>query len=200
MTEIIEKGGIMMIPIIASSALALAVIIDRIYIFFIKTKFLKKETINDIIRLVENGERKKAIELLKNEDSIFKNFFLSVLEEEDPGEYENAATISGEDILFYLNRRLNILSVLGSVLPLMGLLGTVLGMIKVFSMVAHAGDAADITLLAGGIWEALITTAAGMAVAIPVVLIYHYLNRTIEKTAHSMQQKISQLILVLKRG
>ncbi len=200
MTEIIEKGGIMMIPIIASSVLAFAVILDRIYVFFIKTKFLEKEKIHEMFDLAEQGQREEAINLLEGENSIFKNLFLSVLREKDAAEYENAATITGDDILFYLNRRLNILSVLGAVLPLMGLLGTVLGMIKVFSRVAHAGDAADITLLAGGIWEALITTAAGMAVAIPVLLIYHYFNRTIEKIAHSMQQKISSLISILKRS
>jgi hypothetical protein len=68
------------------------------------------------------------------------------------------AALRGSDILFGLNKRLNVLAVLGSVLPLMGLLGTVLGMIKVFARVSEAGDAADIAMLAGGIWEALITT------------------------------------------
>jgi len=199
MTELIQKGGFMMIPIIASSALALAVILERIYIIFIKTKFINSDKITDVLKHATAGSRKSASELLKDDNSIFKDIFISVLEETDSEEYENTATISGEEIMFHLNRRLKVLSVLGSVLPLMGLLGTVMGMINVFAKVSHAGDAADITLLAGGIWEALITTAAGMSIAIPVVLIYHFFNRTLEKTAHNMQQSISQLILILKR-
>ena len=153
-----------------------------------------------MITYAEQGDKKKAIAAIKEEDSVFKALFLSVLEEKDNNEMENAATIAGNDILFFLSKRLNTLSVLGSILPLMGLLGTVFGMIKVFSKVAQAGDAADITLLAGGIWEALITTAAGMAVAIPVVLVYHYFKRMIDWTAHAMQQKVSRLILILRRS
>ncbi|HOP28873.1 MAG TPA: MotA/TolQ/ExbB proton channel family protein [Spirochaetota bacterium] len=199
MTGLIAKGGIMMYPILLSSIIATAVIIDRIYIFFIKTKFLEKEKISEMFSLAENGEKDKARILMEKENSIFASLFISILNEKEPSEMEDAATLSGEDILFYLGRRLNILSILGSVLPLMGLLGTVIGMIKVFAKVASAGDAADIAILAGGIWEALITTAAGMIIAIPVILIYHYFNRTLEKIAHAMQQKSSRLIIILKK-
>lgn len=200
MTEILEQGGVMMIPILASSALALAVIIERLYALFIRTKLLKHETLDQVFALAESGERQQATELLRAENSVFCPLFIDVLEESDPAEYEKVASLVGSDILFKLNKRLIVLSVLGSMLPLMGLLGTVLGMIKVFSQVAHAGDAADIAMLAGGIWEALITTAAGMAVAIPVLLVYHFLRRTLEKIAHTMQQKVSHLIQVLKHG
>jgi len=199
MTGLIAKGGIMMYPILLSSIIATAVIIDRIYIFFIKTKFLEKEKISEMFSMAENGEKDKARLLMEKENSIFASLFISILNEKEPSEMEDAATLSGEDILFYLGRRLNILSILGSVLPLMGLLGTVIGMIKVFAKVASAGDAADIAILAGGIWEALITTAAGMIIAIPVILIYHYFNRTLEKIAHAMQQKSSRLIIILKK-
>ncbi|HOP62020.1 MAG TPA: MotA/TolQ/ExbB proton channel family protein [Spirochaetota bacterium] len=199
MIDLISKGGIMMYPIILSSVAATAVIIERIYVYFIKTKFLEKEKILEMFSLVEKGEKGRALSLMEKEKSIFASLFISILKEENPAEMEDAATLSGEEILFHLGRRLNILSVLGSVLPLMGLLGTVLGMIKVFTKVAHAGDAADIAILAGGIWEALITTAAGMIIAIPVILIYHYFNRNLEKIAHSMQQKSSRLIFILKK-
>ncbi len=199
MTEILEKGGVMMIPILVSSALALAVILERLYAFFIQTKLLKHETLDAVFDLAAHGRRAEAVALLQHEDSVFGPLFVDVLEEKDPAEYENVAALRGSDILFELNKRLSILSVLGSVLPLMGLLGTVLGMIKVFARVAAAGDAADIAMLAGGIWEALITTAAGMAVAIPVVLVYHFLRRTLDRIAHTMQQKVSRLIQVLKQ-
>lgn len=199
MKELIIRGGIMMYPIIISSIIALAVIIDRIYVLFIKTKFLEKETVNQVYKLAASGETGKAIEILDKETSVFTAFFLAVLREPDSEEQEKAAVAAGDEILFELSRRINILSVLASVLPLMGLLGTVLGMIKVFSRMAEAGDAADITILAGGIWEALLTTAAGMAIAIPVMLIFHYFNLTIERIAHRMQQRGTSLINILKK-
>ncbi len=199
MIELFEKGGIMMYPILLSSIIATAVIIDRVYIFFIKTKFLEKGKITEMFSLAEEGGREKALVLMQNEKSIFAELFISALKENNEHDMEEAALLSGEEILFYLKRRLYLLSVLGSALPLMGLLGTVLGMIKVFNKVANAGNAADISILAGGIWEALITTAAGMMIAIPVILIYHFFNRTVEKISHAMQQKVSRLIMVLKK-
>ncbi len=189
-----------MYPIIISSIIAVAVIIERIYIFFIRTKFLEKEKIKEMFHLAESGEIENALLLMKKEESIFASLFVSILEEKNRGEMEDAAELSGEEILFFLGRRLGVLSVLGSVLPLMGLLGTVLGMIKVFEKVASAGDAADIAILAGGIWEALITTAAGMMIAIPVILFYHYFVRNLEKISHLMQQKASSLISILKKN
>jgi biopolymer transport protein ExbB len=149
--------------------------------------------------LAESGRKDKALEILEKEPSIFASLFISILKEKSISDMEEAALLTGEEILFYLKRRLSLLSVLGSILPLMGLLGTVLGMIKVFTKVANAGNAADISILAGGIWEALITTAAGMIIAIPVILIYHFFNRAIEKISHSMQQKVSRLIMILKK-
>jgi len=199
MKELIVKGGFMMYPIIISSIIAMAIIIDRVYVLFIKTKFLKKKTLELIYRLAASGEIEKAKEILVKETSVFAVFLLAVLSEPDPMEQENAAVTAGDEILFCLNRRLSTLSVLGSVLPLMGLLGTVLGMIKVFYRITRAGNAADITILAGGIWEALITTAAGMIIAIPVLLVLNYFNQTIEKTSRRMQQTGSFLINILKR-
>ena len=198
--EIIERGGLMMYPIILASVIAIAVIIERTYIIFFRTKFLEKEKIKEMFNLVESGEKDKALSIMQNEESIFASLFVSVLEEKSVEGMEDAAALSGDEILFSLGRRLGVLSVLGSVLPLMGLLGTVLGMIKVFARVASAGDAADIAILAGGIWEALITTAAGMMIAIPVILIYHYCVRNLEKISHVMQQKASKLIFSLKRS
>ena len=199
MVEIVEKGGIMMIPILASSALALAIILERAYVLIVRARPLARETRDRMFELVAANRREQAVDLIKQDPGLFGRLYLSVLEEPDPDAWEQAASLTGSDILFQLNRRLSVLTILGSVLPLMGLLGTVLGMIKVFTRVAQAGDAADITMLAGGIWEALITTAAGMAVAIPVLLINHGFRRTLDRIAHLMQQKVSQLIQLRKR-
>ena len=200
MTELFEKGGIMMYPILIASVVAIAVILERIYILYYKKRIIEESVIDDVIHYTDKGCIDEALELVKSQDSVYANYYVSILEQTEPEQMERMAVSEGDDLLFDLSRRLNVLSITASVLPLMGLLGTVLGMITVFSRVAHAGDAADITLLAGGIWEALLTTAAGMAVAIPVMLLYHLFKRSIEKRAHSMSRNGDRIIASLRKG
>jgi len=199
MFELFEKGGVMMYPILVTSILAIAVIIERAYFLYFKIKKLEDSVIGDILDSTDNGNAVKAIEFLEQEESIYKNYYISILQQNEEELMEKAAILKGDELLFNLNRRLNMLSIAASVLPLMGLLGTVLGMIKVFSRVAQAGDAADISVLAGGIWEALLTTAAGMAIAIPVMLFYHFFKRSIEKIAHSMSQNGDKIIASFRK-
>jgi biopolymer transport protein ExbB len=199
MFELFEKGGVMMYPILVTSILAIAVIIERAYFLYFKIKKLEDSVIENMLNSTDNGNAVKAIEFLEQEESIYKNYYISILQQNEEELMEKAAILKGDELLFNLNRRLNMLSIAASVLPLMGLLGTVLGMIKVFSRVAQAGDAADISVLAGGIWEALLTTAAGMAIAIPVMLFYHFFKRSIEKIAHSMSQNGDKIIASFRK-
>lgn len=199
MFELFEKGGVMMYPILVTSILAIAVIIERTYFLYFKIKKLEDSVIENMLNSTDKGNAVKAIEILEQEKSIYKNYYISILQQNEEELMEKAATSKGDELLFNLNRRLNMLSIAASILPLMGLLGTVLGMIKVFSRVAQAGDAADISVLAGGIWEALLTTAAGMVIAIPVMLFYHLFKRSIEKIAHSMSQNGDKIITSLRK-
>jgi len=198
MIELIEKGGMMMYPIVITSIVAFTIVFEKFYVLFFQGKYLDQETIDRAFNLLDEGKRDEAENIISSDKSPFSDFFLSVFREKEEKEMEHAASISGDKIIFNLSRRLSVLSISASVLPLMGLLGTVLGMIKVFSRVAHAGSAADISILAGGIWESLITTAAGMLIAIPVILIHHYYKRNISDTMHFMQQDGDMLISKLK--
>ena len=197
MLELIEKGGFMMYPIIFSSMIVFAVAVER-FIVFSRIKLLEKSKLKDMYDLLEKGKVGDVTEMLNAEKTPLSGYFRAIVTEKTEERCEKAAHITGEDIIFQLNRRLSVLAVLGSLVPLMGLLGTVIGMIKVFSRVAAAGDMSDISILAGGIWEALVTTAAGMAVAIPTLLIFHYLERRIEKTAHRMQHKGEKIIEIMR--
>lgn len=197
MFELIEKGGIMMYPIMFTSMIVFAVAIER-FIVFSKIKLLEKSKLKNMYDLLEEGKVKDVKEMLEAEKTPLSGYFMAIVSERSEDRCEKAAHLAGEEIIFQLNRRLSVLSVLGSLVPLMGLLGTVVGMIKVFSRVAAAGDMSDISILAGGIWEALVTTAAGMAVAIPTLLIYHYLERRIEKIAHRMQHKGEKIIEIMR--
>ncbi len=99
----------------------------------------------------------------------------------------------GSDILFQLRRGLRPLEVIGSLAPLLGLLGTVLGMIKAFQQLEAAGNQVNPAILSGGIWEALLTTAVGLCVAIPAVALLNWLERRIDHLAHDMDNLVTQI-------
>lgn len=99
----------------------------------------------------------------------------------------------GSDVLFRLRRGLRPLEVIGSLAPLLGLLGTVLGMIKAFQQLEAAGNKVNPAILSGGIWEALLTTAVGLCVAIPVVALLNWLERRIDHLAHDMDNTVTQV-------
>ncbi len=199
MTELIEKGGFMMYPIMLSSVIALAVFIERLFVFA-SVKLPKKEISDEFLSSLEKEGVKGGISFISSWKGAFKDFLAAVLNEKSEESCEKAASSAGDDILFNLNRRLDFLSMLGSVTPLMGLLGTVIGMIKVFSRVAAAGEMSDISILAGGIWEALLTTAAGLAVAIPILFAHNYLERKLDKITHLMMQTAQKTVALMKAG
>jgi biopolymer transport protein ExbB len=99
----------------------------------------------------------------------------------------------GSDALFQLRRGLRPLEVIGSVSPLLGLLGTVLGMIEAFQQLEAAGNKVNPAILSGGIWEALLTTAVGLCVAIPVVVVLNWLERRVDHLAHEMDNLVTQV-------
>jgi len=199
MTELIEKGGFMMYPIMLSSVIALAVFIERLFVFA-SVKLPKKEISDEFFSSLEKEGVQGGISFISSWKGAFKDFLAAVLNEKSEEACEKAASSAGDDILFNLNRRLDFLSMLGSVTPLMGLLGTVIGMIKVFSRVAAAGEMSDISILAGGIWEALLTTAAGLAVAIPILFAHNYLERKLDKITHLMMQTAQKTVALMKAG
>lgn len=102
----------------------------------------------------------------------------------------------GREALEGLRTGLRPLEVIGSLAPLLGLFGTVLGMIKAFRQLEMAGNQVNPSVLSGGIWEALLTTAVGLAVAIPVVALLNWLERRIERLAHRMDDAVTQVFTV----
>ena len=105
---------------------------------------------------------------------------------------EEVARYAG-DALESLRSYFRPLEVIASLAPLLGLFGTVLGMIEAFQQLEQAGNQVNPAILSGGIWQALLTTAAGLAVAIPVVVILNWLERRVDRVAHEMDSLVTQL-------
>jgi biopolymer transport protein ExbB len=200
MWEIFEKGGFMMYPILASSVFALAVIVER-WIVMARTKIPSEEDVQVLCTMAREGLADRVDEALTQSKTPIHRVMSAVWRTEgDERAREKSAGIAGDHVLRHLNKRLQSLAILGSLVPLMGLLGTVLGMIRVFSKVAAAGDVSDISLLAGGIWEALLTTAAGMSVAIPILLAYYWLSGKVDKVAFEMAHHGEEFIAAMRVG
>jgi biopolymer transport protein ExbB len=200
MIELFERGGIMMYPLILSSVIALAIIIER---FFSLRK--NKIIIPDIINVVEQFSSFQDIELARNICAKYHGPLSNLIKiglenaEMDRAEIKELIEDQGRQEVRHLEKGLAVLETISGIAPLMGLLGTVLGMIKVFSVIKEQGIG-QAAALSGGISEALITTVAGLFIGIPVLIFYNFFTKRaenfvldIEKYSIFLIQKISRL-------
>jgi len=162
--QLMQDGGILMYPILAMLIIALLLILERLFVLLGSGKFLK-----EIKKTVSNPELKTRKEAEKSVEAQFAK------------------------IVPHLENRLSIISILGTTAPLLGLLGTVMGMIELFDVITIHGTA-DPKLLAGGISIALVTTEAGLSVAIPVHLLHTWIAGRIEKRIGKMDYAAMSLI------
>ena len=183
--DFITKGGIVMIPIGICSFVAVAVFIERLISLrrsaIIPATFLPglKKTLRK-----DPTDKAKAIAYCRTNGSAVANVFAAGIKKLDGSieSIQQRIDEAGQREVLKLRRFLRVLSVIASVTPLMGLLGTIFGMIKAFQTVAISPDALGKTeLLATGIYEAMITTAAGLSVAIPVLIAYHWISAKVDR-------------------
>ena len=179
--ELMGKGGVLMYPIFLASVIAGAIIIERL-IFFKKCKEDPEEIFKAIKDLAESDKKIDFNDLKKsNEGPVSRILEVGLKAHKEPRwKLEEKLTVHGQEEIRGLRKNLRGLEVIATISPLMGLLGTVIGMVKAFNKVAQYKGQVDPSLLAGGIWEALLTTAAGLALAIPVVIMLNYFERKVE--------------------
>ncbi|WP_078716779.1 MotA/TolQ/ExbB proton channel family protein [Paucidesulfovibrio gracilis] len=191
--NIVQQGGLMMWPLLVVSVVALGVILER-FVVISTTRFPALRVLSALRDDIQDSKAAQLPSDIADRYPAFVPFFEALLFEEcSKSQREATAQAAGEEILFRLNRGLDLLSTLSNVAPLMGLLGTVIGMISAFSTLAASSDV-DISLLAGGIWQALLTTATGLAIAIPTLLAHRWFLRQQEKVAHAMQVGAAYLL------
>ena len=158
--ELMGKGGVLMYPIFLASVVAGAIIIER-FIFFKKCKENPEEIFKAIKDLAESNEKIGFNDLKKSKEGPVSRILEVGLKahKEPRWKLEEKLTVHGQEEIRDLRKNLRGLEVIATISPLMGLLGTVIGMVKAFNKVAQYKGQVDPSLLAGGIWEALLTTA-----------------------------------------
>ncbi len=192
LVSIIMKGGPMiMVPLFIFSIITLGIFIERIYKFYTIPSDTKANVfLNDVEEIIKKyGDIERLIDFLKKQKTIFTYIFLNIImrykflvEEKRPilNMREELLETGEDSVREYLEEFLPIINTIASVAVLLGLLGTVLGMIASFDEIAKGGKG-DPTVVAGGISTALITTASGLIVALPAILAYSFLRRRLEK-------------------
>jgi biopolymer transport protein ExbB len=198
--EIILAGGWLMAPLILCSILSLTIIAERLWTLR-RSKVVPKgigEQVKDWAARHELDRR--HIEQLRSESALGRVLAGALINRHRSRELiKESVEDTGRHVVHELERFLNTLGTIAGISPLLGLLGTVIGMIKVFSAImAHGvGNANE---LAGGISEALITTAAGLTVAIPSFFFYRYFKGQVEEYVVSMEEQAISLIEAIERG
>ena len=197
MIDLIEKGGIVMYPIFLCSIVALAVFIERLLVLRRK-RIIPGEFVQAIEAQITAQDIKGAMAMCEKDDSSISNIFLSGLKNAGKGMWlvKEAIEERGGRESIILEKRVGILSTIAQLSPLLGLLGTVSGMIKTFNVISLQG-VGNPTMLAGGISEALITTATGLCVAIPTLVCYRIVKDKADSLIFEMEENSVRIIELL---
>ena len=188
MWEIVKAGGPFMLPIILCSIIAVGILLERLWTLQRK-RVLPQELIKRVTDLTDKNQvTPKVIEALEK-NSPLGRVLAAALANRDRGRAIMMERVedTGRHVIHELERFLNSLGTIASISPLLGLLGTVTGIIRAFNAVM-LGGMGDPRMLAGGISEALITTAGGLAVAIPSFIAYRYLRGKVERIVVEMEK------------
>ncbi len=194
MLEIITAGGWLMLPILTCSVVAMAIVVERCWTLR-QSRILPSNLANQARRwLVDDGIPDEKIKLLQSNSPLGRVLAAGLANRHLPREkIKGSVEEVGSHVAHELQRFLNALGTIATITPLIGLLGTVIGMISVFTRITSAG-VGNPTELAGGISTALITTAAGLAVAIPSLMMYRYFRGRVEELVVGMEQESLKLI------
>lgn len=197
--EMFLKGGFVMWLILASSIVAVAIIIEK---FIVLRK--AKQNIPTFMVKIRNFLKKKdvagAIGFCMEEKSPISNIVKKALKKYKHGHQRVVETIdtAGRQEISKLEKGLTTLATIAGAAPMLGFLGTVTGMIQAFMKIQELQGSAGPADLAGGIWEALLTTAFGLFVGIPVLAVYNYLLSYIQKIVVNMELVVTDVLDVLE--
>ncbi len=193
--QIVLKGGFMMIPLALCSIIALAILFERL-LSLRKIRINTKTFVLQVKNLLLRGRVEEAIELARSTPGPIAKITIAGLAKHDRPreELKDSIEAAAQSEIYHLERNLGILGTVAAIAPLIGFLGTVTGMIKAFMQVQSLGGNVDASVLAGGIWEALITTAAGLSVGIPALIFYNWLQSKVAHHVFEMQESSTELM------
>lgn len=195
--DLLVLGGPVVALLIAMSIAALAIALLKIWQFR-RLRIGKNKNVRSAIKMIRTGRLREALAILQGDRNPVAETLAHAMRGQLRGdvsdtEIRTEVTRLGAARIELLRSYLRPLEVIGSLAPLLGLFGTVLGMIEAFRQMEAAGSQVNPAVLSGGIWEALLTTAVGLAVAIPAVALLNWLERTVERTEFAVADVVDQV-------
>ena len=197
MFEMVKAGGWLMFPIIACSMIAFGIILERFWTLQ-KSKVIPRHLVATIWHWVKEGQLERSkIEDISKQSALGKILASGLNNRHlDRDRIKESIEETGRQVVHELERFLNTLGTIASISPLLGLLGTVIGMIKVFNAITSSG-VGNAAPLAGGISQALITTAAGLSVAIIALMFHRYFRGRVDELVVKMEEEAIKMVDVL---
>ncbi|NOZ61167.1 MAG: MotA/TolQ/ExbB proton channel family protein [Calditrichaeota bacterium] len=196
------KGGVLMIPILLCSLIGIFVVIER-WLALRKMKINARSFILQIKSLLLKDRFSDAVILAKRTNSPVAKIAKAGIERHSRPreEIKEAVESAGKAEIYKMETNLGVLGTVAAISPLLGFLGTVTGMIRAFIQVQNLGGNVDASVLAGGIWEALVTTAAGLTVGIISLIFYNWLQGKVEYLVFEMEENSTTIIdMLIQRG
>lgn len=195
--EWLQIGGPVVMILMAMSVLALTIVLVKLFQFR-SARLSQRHVASEAVRLYRAGRGREALLLAQRSPNPVARLVAAAIRGRLRPKLPETAVREevyrlGAGYLEALRAYLRPLEVIASLAPLLGLLGTVLGMIEAFQQLQSAGARVDPALLSGGIWEALLTTAVGLAVAIPAVVLVNVFDRILARLAHEMNDAVTQI-------
>jgi biopolymer transport protein ExbB len=195
--ELVRAGGWLMWPIILCSIVALAIVLERLWAYRGR-RVLPTNLVAQIWQLDQNKQLTSAhIVTVRKSSPLGRILAAGLMNRHHQREVmKQAIEDEGRQVVHELERYLNTLGTIATISPLLGLLGTVIGMIKVFTEITTSG-VGNPAVLANGISEALLTTAAGLSVAIPAVIFHRYLSGKVDRLVVQMEEQALKMVDVM---
>ena len=194
MLELVKAGGWLMVPILLCSVIAMAIVAERFWTLQRK-RITPPNLVVQVWQWAKSGKLDEdRIRALRKSSPLGRILAAGLVNRDRSREMmKESIEEVGRHVVHDLDRYLNTLGTIASISPLLGLLGTVIGMIKVFSVITTQG-VGDPGVLAGGISQALITTAAGLTVAIPTLLFHRYFRGHVDELVVTMEQEALKMV------
>lgn len=195
MVTLLTHGGWMMLLLIVASAVALAVFIERA-LHYHRAQINSTEFLNGVRTVLKRNNVVEAVSICDATPGPVARLVKTAILNRERGREAVREALEDAGLMEVprLEEKLNLLATVAQIAPLMGLLGTVLGFIKIFSQLQKAGLYAHVGDLSGGVWQALICTAAGLAVAIPSYAAYNYLVSRVNSIVLDMEKASTEIL------
>jgi biopolymer transport protein ExbB len=193
--DLFFKAGPFVWPIVIASIIGFARFLERAYTFF-RYRSADGELVGEVIGLVGTGRTTEAADLCKRTVGPVAKVVGSVVQAlgRPADEREQIVTVTGNREIRDMEHGLRSIAVIARIAPLLGLLGTVVGLVEAFRAVSTMQGPPDPSVLASGIWQALLTTVAGLLVAIPAIISHEWLQSRIDELAIRMQEAVTEVL------